>query len=80
MARKAHIVGPIKPWAITWVLTILAARSEVLALPDMPGNGVPLWVPLGLETLRFMAIGLVAHVAVHILFGAWGLFTGSREI
>ncbi|MHB8224477.1 hypothetical protein [Acidithiobacillus sp.] len=80
MARKAQKNDQIKPWAITWVLAILAMRGDFLASPELSGSGSPFWIPIGLETLRFTVLWFTAHVIVHIIFGAWDMFAEGREL
>ena len=78
MARKAQKNSRIKPWAITWVLTILAMRRDFLASPELSGSGSPFCIPIGLETLRFMVLWFAAHVIDHTIFGAWDIFAEGR--
>ena len=80
MAREAKKNDQIKTWAITWVLAILATRGDFLANPEISGSGSPFWIPIGLETLRFMVLWFAAHVIVHIIFGEWDTFAEGREL
>ena len=80
MARNAKKNGQIKPWAMTWVMAILAMRGDFLASPGLSGTANPFWVPIGLEILRFLVLWVAAHVIVHIIFGAWDIFAEGREL
>lgn len=69
--HRVQKMASIKSWAITWLLAIFAAEWGLLPEPLSAQDGLPVWVPLLMNILRFMVLWFSAYVITKIIFGAW---------
>ncbi len=76
--RSIRKTGSIKSWAITWVLAIFATQWGLLPLPEFAADSsyyIPFWVPVGMDTLRFIVLWVAAYIITQIIFGAWEILS-----
>jgi len=55
--RRSSSTASVKSWAITWLLAIIAAEWGLLPQPLGFGGGVPFWIPVIMDVLRFLLYG-----------------------
>ncbi|MFA7496226.1 MAG: hypothetical protein WCY67_07920 [Acidithiobacillus sp.] len=71
--RERKTEKPVKAWAITWLLAIFAAKLGLIPRPEMTGFGLPFWIPIGMDVLRFIVLWFAAHIITQIIFGIWDI-------